>query len=512
MSTLFWNINRRQIRILAVLVTLCFAAGGWVVAGASESSSSRHDHRSANALENAGLIDLRSAKYSRSEDELKRALSQEEHTFGLTDPRLIPVLNALGCLYMEIGRANDARTYFTRALTVNGGKNKAQEADTLDKVARSFLLNGRTDKAAGPAKNALAIRQEVLQVGDLKIAESLNTVATLSFLKNEIKDAEQFATNALTICDEIGQSAQAEKARSLDLLARIDIEKQLPRQGKAKAADALSIRKGLFGNNHPLTAESWLLVGDVNMQMKSFRMAEDGYKNSELITQSYSDVKPEDRILSLCAVAASLGNQGLLPDGAPYLEQVAPLYRSLKEKDPVRCDSLRTAYLQALVANHDWSKSIDLFATGMFEHAGGNDSPMARSFVSACTKRARDMPGGFGSELTDVMIWAAVPIIIIYLYMFGSAFNRNKRITKPGDKASGQATTSGTYWTAHAESPHGALPSEGAPDPRTIQAREKAQQAANARLSQTRLQALNARMSQTRLPAVEDPNKKKDKQ
>jgi tetratricopeptide (TPR) repeat protein len=508
----FQNISKRQMRILPIFATLCFAASGLFAANAFDSSGSRHDHHASGSLENAGLIDLRSAKYNRGEDELKRALLQQERTFGLNDPHLIPVLNELGCLYLEIGRTNDARQYLNRALTVNGGKNKSLEADTLDKIARSYLAQGRIDKASDPARNALTIRQEVLQVGDLKIAESLNTVASLSILKNELKDAEQSASNAFTICEEIGQSALAEKARSLDLLARISIEKSLPRQGRPRATDALSIRKGLYGNNHPLVAESWLVYGDVNMQMKSFRMAEDAFKNAELILQSYADVKTEDRILSLYSEAGALGAQGKVPEGITYLQQAEPLYRALKDKDANRADSLRGSYLQALMLNHDWSKSLDIWATGIFEHAGSGVSPLGRTFVSACTKRGRDVPMGAGNELTDVMIWAAVPIIMIYLYMFGSAFKGGRKaFGKAGDKSGGQSTTSGTYWTAYGELPPGSLPTEGAPDPRTTQAREKAQQAANARLSQTRLQALNARMSQTRLPAIEDPNKTKDK-
>ncbi len=511
MSTSFWNISKRQVYTLPVLIALSFLVSGSVIAFAFDSSAGRRDHRSYSALENAGVIDLRAGKYGRSEEELKRALPQEEKAFGQNDPRLIPILNELGWLYTEVGRTNDARTFLNKAIIINGGKNKAQEADTLDRIARSYLVHGNTDKASDPARNALNIRQEVLQVGDLKIAESLNTVATLSLLKNDLRDAEQSANNALAICDETGQSAQAEKARSLDLLAKISIEKSLPRQAKPQAVDALSIRKNLFGNNHPLTAESWLLYGDVNMQMKSAHMAEDAYKNAELITQSYAETKPELRILSLYSLAGALGSQGKLPDGEPYLEQAEPLYRALKEKDPARAESLRSAYLQALVQNHVWPKAIDLWATSFFEHVGGGPSSMARSYVSACTKRAKDMQVGSGNELTEVMIWAAIPIIIIYFGMFGSAFRREPKIAKSGDQSGGQGSASGTYWTAYPESPHGALPPEGAPDPRTTQAREKAQQAANARLSQTRLQALNARMSQTRLPAIEDPNKPKEK-
>jgi tetratricopeptide (TPR) repeat protein len=410
------------------------------------------------SYQNIGSADCRLAKYNKSETELKRSLDLEEKAFGANDPHLVGVLNELGGLYTSTGHTTQARTYLNRAVTVNNGKDQIAQAESLNRLAQTFLAQGNPDKASGPSQKALDLRQRNLPMGDAKIAESLNTEATVALLRSELKDAQQQASNALALTGD-GSPNQVERAASLDLLARIFIEEASPRKAKPLAVEALEIRQRVFGNKHPLVAESWMTYGAVSLQMRAFHAAEDAFRTSARILQDFGDAKKDEAILSLFALSCTLAAEGKNIDAKEILDQAVLMQSQLQSKDPGRVEYLRGVYAQALLRNGNWMGAAAMGATAFMPPVLLGANPMVLVLVASCSKRAIDVPIEItpAGETNELLVMCCIPIAALILYLVINnltkdlffARNRTTPERKKGDK--NVASISGTYWTESKE-------------------------------------------------------------
>jgi tetratricopeptide (TPR) repeat protein len=407
------------------------------------------------SYQNIGMADCHLAKYSRSESELKRALDVEEKAFGANDPHLVGVLNELGSLYTSIGRASEARTYLNRAVTINSGKDQIAQAESLNRLALTFLAQGNADRASGPSQKALDLRQRNLPMGDAKIAESLNTEASVALLRSELKDAQQQASNALALTGD-GSPNQVERAASLDLLAKIYIEEASPRKAKPLAVEALEIRQRIFGNHHPLVGESWLTYGAVNLQMRAFRAAEDAFRTSARILQEFGDAKKDEAILSLFALSCTLSAEGKNTDAKQILDQAVVMQAQLNSKDPGRVEHLRGVYAQALLRNGNWLGAAAMGATAFLPPITFGCNPLVLVLVASCSKRAIDVPVEITpvGETNELLSLCCIMVAVLVFYLVTTNLTKDiffGRRETPERKKKNAANISGVYWTASKE-------------------------------------------------------------
>lgn len=410
------------------------------------------------SYQNIGMADCRLAKYGKSEAELKRSLDYEEKAFGANDPHLVGVLNELGALYTSIGRPNEARTYLSRAVTINSGKDETAQAESLNRLAQTFLAQGNPDKASGPSQKALDLRQRNLPMGDAKIAESLNTESSVALLRSELKDAEQQARNALALTGD-GSPDQVERATSLDLLAKIYIEEALPRKAKPLAIEALQIRERVFGNKHPLVAESFLTFGAVNLQMRAFHAAEDAFRNSAKVFTEFGEAKKDQAILALFALSCTLAAEGKNSEGKQILNQAVLMQSQLQSKDPGRVEYLRGVYAQALLRNGNWLGAAAMGATAFMPPITFGATPIVLVLVASCSKPAIDVPVEITpvGETNELLMMCCIPIAALILYLVITNltkdifFARNRETPERKKNAKNIANISGTYWTESKE-------------------------------------------------------------
>jgi len=428
----------------------------------------RNRDRSALNYRGLGETDCKVAKYAKGEGELNRALSMQEKLYGQNDVHLVPVLNDLGEVYGLTGHYAAARQDFDRALRINRGKDEVQQADTLDRLANLYLLQGRPKEAQEPAEKALTIRQQLLPMGDIKIAESLNTSALVALLQSKTVEAEQHVRNALALTADDDTRMSTERAESLDVLAKVYVDESTPKSARPLAIEALEIRQKLFGSKHPLVAETYLTLGSINMQLSAFKAAEDQFRSSLKIFQDFGDARKADAVLATFAIAFALAAQGKLVESQNWWDQAMLMQNEIAGGRLNCIDSLKATYANILWQRDNWAAALSLGGGFMLPTDDGS-SPITRSVVAGATRKPKkDWLAEMINDPNAVALRFALPLLCIIFLTVISTFANNwglfsfgPLLPRRNERRTGLTTQA--FWTSQAEAQRQLPPSQRIP-------------------------------------------------
>ena len=180
----------------------------------------------------------------------------------------------LASLYLQTGRAYVSRVEAGRAQDYKGEIEKAtthlkmaaellkssdaleEYADSLDRLARTYEIQGRYGEAEPLYVQALEIRQAELGDRHPDTATSLNNLAGLYRSQGRYGEAEPLFVQALEICKAELGDRHPDTATSLNNLAGLYDSQGRYGEAEPLFVQALEISKAELGDRHPDTATS----------------------------------------------------------------------------------------------------------------------------------------------------------------------------------------------------------------------------------------------------------------
>jgi tetratricopeptide (TPR) repeat protein len=196
-------------------------------------------------------------QFARAEPLLREALAAAEQAPSSEGRALIEALNALGLLCKDLGRYDEARRHYGRALEL---LERAEAADPDDVATLYHNLGGiehaRGDYAAGEgfARRGLAIRTSLDNADPFLIAADDVALAAILDGLARYTEAERLYLEAVTIFERTPGEHDVELSVALN-----DLGAQYARRGRHEQAAelltrAVDLKRHALGPRHPDTA------------------------------------------------------------------------------------------------------------------------------------------------------------------------------------------------------------------------------------------------------------------
>lgn len=155
-------------------------------------------------LNNLAVFYYQLRKYTEIERLLKRSLKILERNFGANHLKMADGVDALAILYKTQERFAEAEMLFERSLNIRenydyskdfdmflGSYNKrANLAESLDKLAELYRVQGKYAEAESFSKRSLVIKEEILDYCQFNLKESLNKLAGLYEAQKKYSESE----------------------------------------------------------------------------------------------------------------------------------------------------------------------------------------------------------------------------------------------------------------------------------------------------------------------------------
>ena len=133
------------------------------------------------------------------------------------------------------------------------GKESKQYAQAISNLGLIYTRQKKYKKAEQRHKEALKLRQDILEENDPDIAESLNNFATLYLLQKKYNEAEPLLKQALNIYKKTLGDNHPNTAHSLNSLGLIYYKRGEYKEAEQHCKKALEIFEATLGPNHPTT-------------------------------------------------------------------------------------------------------------------------------------------------------------------------------------------------------------------------------------------------------------------
>ena len=283
-----------------------------------------------------------------------RALDQNERCLGKGHSLTTTIVHNLGLLAADMGDRAEAERLQDRAVrdwSASMGADHPYVAMALDALAEAVEAQGRLLDTRKLYERAMAIRTRALGPGHSDVAWTLASLARIKAKSGDPSGALRDLTEALAMHDRASLSDQPDRVASL-LVQKGEVERALGRYSSARVsyAEALSTRIRLFGESHPLAADTDarlaavdFALGDFGHAMQEALRAEDVGRNHlrflvrylpERQGLAYSDKRARGLDLALSVVAdtaavnASSVLDGLIRSRSLVLDELATRART----------------------------------------------------------------------------------------------------------------------------------------------------------------------------------------
>lgn len=206
----------------------------------SEESAGKDSAMAALAAGALGLLYVEADRYNDAEPLLTRALE----TDGKIQPESQDVatdLNNLGLLRIKQKRMQEAEFLLNRSLSISEklfGKNHPDSTEPMNNLGTAYFAQGNTTQAEAMFRRVLDIREASLPTMHPDIAESLNNLGMVMKGQGKFKESERLYRRCLAIAEKVMGPDHPRVATVAFNLAEV-----LEAQGRKKEADAL-VRRG----------------------------------------------------------------------------------------------------------------------------------------------------------------------------------------------------------------------------------------------------------------------------
>ena len=203
-----------------------------------------------------------------------RALDQNERCLGKGHSLTTTIVHNLGLLAADMGDRAEAERLQDRAVrdwSASMGADHPYVAMALDALAEAVEAQGRLLDTRKLYERAMAIRTRALGPGHSDVAWTLASLARIKAKSGDPSGALRDLTEALAMHDRASLSDQPDRVASL-LVQKGEVERALGRYSSARVsyAEALSTRIRLFGESHPLAADTDARLAAVDFALGDF--------------------------------------------------------------------------------------------------------------------------------------------------------------------------------------------------------------------------------------------------
>lgn len=351
---------RRCFAALIVLLSLSVQAQG---------SESRH------------LGDTSGKPYSADEEVLRQALSEAETTFGAESAQVFAALQKLVVtLSRDSSRRKEVVDLLERSLAICEkilGPDHVAAANSLDNLARIYVVLGRYAEAVPKYQRSLAIREKTLGPDHVDVANSLNNLALLHKTMGRYAQALPLYQRSLAIRERSLDPEHLDVAVSLNNLA--SLHEAMSNYGEAQPLyqRSLAILEKSLGPEHPYTAHPLSNLAWLQQQMGHYAQALALYQRSLTIREKALDPEDPDVASTLNNLASLHHEMGHYAQALPlYLRSTAILEKALGPEHTKLAGTLNNlALLQERMGNY--AEALPLYQRSMAinEKALGPDHP-----------------------------------------------------------------------------------------------------------------------------------------
>jgi len=280
------------------------------------------------------------------------ALIESLETKDSESPLLASLHSQVGCAYLarvERGRSQEyteeievARGHLNKALQLLSQSEEPREyARSLDKLGRSYQLQGRYSEAEPLFLQALEIRKTELGDRHPSTATSLNNLAELYESQGRYSEAEPLLVQALEIRKAELGDRHPSTASSLNNLAELYRSQGRYSEAEPLYVQALEIYKAELGDRHPSTASSLNNLALLYDSQGRYSEAEPLYVQALEISKAELGDRHPSTATSLNNLAALYESQGRYSDAEPLLVQALELSKAeLGDHHPSTASSL----------------------------------------------------------------------------------------------------------------------------------------------------------------------------
>lgn len=271
----------------------------------------------------------------------REAVSLAEQTYGSDNIKVAAPLFALADILRQTNRYAEAKTLFERLVNLNGavyGPDHPDVALSLERLGGVLIAMGDYAGAKPRIEHALAILEKTLHPEDPQLAGSLNRLASIYISEGNDAAAKPILERSIRIRENQRVRAGGGQRRSItfnpgsirsqtstiDRLANVHRRLGDISTARKLFQQALDLREGVFGPNHPDIAQSLVSLARLSGDAANLTTAKPLYERALPIARR--SAKPELHQQSAFGLAQIREQEARLPEALElYRESVQAL-------------------------------------------------------------------------------------------------------------------------------------------------------------------------------------------
>ncbi|MCI0451229.1 MAG: tetratricopeptide repeat protein, partial [Candidatus Latescibacteria bacterium] len=226
------------------------------VVSALEASSESNPFALAEAEQVLGEVYRELNRYREAEEYFVDALALARVCLPERDPRIYKYLNSLAGYYKDQARYDESELLLEEAFELVEAHDSLEDerATLLLNLAEVHRLQGRYTDAIPLYQRAIALATKSMPPLDVALVR--NQIASAYAEMGRFKDAEEQYRQALAVADSASDATPPVIAQFKNDLGVLLVRDGRTNEGEEYLKDAISLREGVYGPNHPLVAVS----------------------------------------------------------------------------------------------------------------------------------------------------------------------------------------------------------------------------------------------------------------
>jgi tetratricopeptide (TPR) repeat protein len=206
----------------------------------------------------------------------------------------VNLLDHVGYYLDKRGEYAEAQTYYKQALALlSETEEPLLAAHIHSRLGVLSILTAQSFQAEQHLKNALALREQLLEPNHPDIAQNLNDLAGVYHNQKKLREAAPLYQQALTIQEQTLGAENPATIRTLSNLALLYYSQKNYAESEALNKRALTAREHLFGTQHPDTGQSLLNLAYVYKAQQKYTEAEPLFQRAlSMYEQAYGPDHP----------------------------------------------------------------------------------------------------------------------------------------------------------------------------------------------------------------------------
>ena len=279
--------------------------------------------RSMDELRDEAAAHMENYAFAAAEADYRQLLAVRLDTLGAADPLTASAERALADCLREQGRFTIAERHYQRALNAMAaavGDDHPATADVLDSYAVCLLKQGKGGEAERAARRALTVRR-TYGTRTREYAVTLSIIAEAARAQGDLAAAEADHRIAWSLFIAVSGQDSLDAAASMTSIGTI-----LGDLGRFGAAEELlnagtRILSSICGHEHPLSAMSYALLGDLYLQAGAYDAARTMHDHALTIREETLGPRHPDTIETLLALAMIATRQYRQEEAHTYIER-----------------------------------------------------------------------------------------------------------------------------------------------------------------------------------------------